>query len=174
VRAFLVTDAKSTKQIGLDEAHYRGLRVIKDCTYIYICECWSDVCVCVCVQYWAVLVGRACAVPWERRTAFSHQKYTPPQRLQPRRRRLYYYIDISSRRRRAGVGREPVVAVAWRRRSRARALTGFLFAVMGLCLLFSRLFPLTIFPQLRRGKWTWGKTQKGKLTVGVKHCLVLM
>jgi hypothetical protein len=47
VRAFLVTDAKSTKQIGLDEAHYRGLRVIKDCTYIYICECWSDVCVCV-------------------------------------------------------------------------------------------------------------------------------
>lgn len=49
VRAFLVTDAKSTKQIGLDEAHYRGLRVIKDCTYIYICECWSDVC--VCVQY---------------------------------------------------------------------------------------------------------------------------
>jgi len=44
VRAFLVTDAKSTKQIGLDEAHYRGFGSSK-------------------IVHYYCLVGRACAMP---------------------------------------------------------------------------------------------------------------
>lgn len=128
--------------------------------YIYI-YMWVLVwCVCVCVQYWAVLVGRACAVPWERRTAFSHQKYTPPQRLQPRRRLYFYYIDISSRRRRAGVGREPVVAVAWRRRSRGTCFNGILVCRDGLVPALFSFIPTNHFPTVAPGQMDVGKNTK--------------